>query len=112
MSVEVPILPVESITSLKVIGNRPTGLGLSFAALSGGRPEHGVMLADVDPSGSAADSGLRKGDIIMRVQQQAVSTPDLASKLLQSRIAAGHAYAALLVKRDDKQTWMPVGLPD
>jgi serine protease Do len=112
MSAEVPILPVESITRLKVIGNRPTSLGLSFAAISGGRPEDGVMLVDVDPSGSAADSGLRKGDIIMRVQQQAVSTPDQASKMLQSRIAAKHAYAALLVKRDNKQTWMPVGLPD
>lgn len=113
MSVEVPIVPLEgAMPPAMASGPHPKTLGLEFAALPGGGFQTGVLVADVDPSGSAADSGLRKGDVILRVQQQAVSTPDQASHELQSRIAAKQAYAALLVKRDDKDIWMPIGLPE
>jgi serine protease Do len=113
MSVEVPIVPLEDTMPLAMAsGPHPKALGLRFAEVPGSRFETGVLVADVDRSGSAADSGLRKGDIILRVQQQAVSTPDQASQALQSRIAAKQTYAALLVKRDDKDTWMAIGLPE
>jgi serine protease Do len=112
MSVDVPIVELESAKQpAGMAGHQPKKLGLRFAAVPGGQPEDGVLLEDVDRMGSAADSGLRKGDFVLRVQQQAVTTPDQASKALQSRIDSKQAYAALLVKRDDKQTWMPVALP-
>jgi S1-C subfamily serine protease len=111
MSVEVPITPLEGTMPPPPANTaHPKILGLRFATATG--PEPGAVLADVDPSGSAADSGLRKGDVVLRVQQQAVSTPDQVSRAIQARIAAKQSYAALLVKRDGKQSWMPIGLPE
>jgi len=113
MSVEVPILPMEGTAPRSdPNAHHAKSLGLRFTAIPGGRPEDGVMLEDVDMMGSAADSGLRKGDVVMKIQQQTVSTPGQALKVLQSRIEAKKGFAALLVKRDDKPTWMPVALPD
>jgi serine protease Do len=113
MSVEVPILPLEgSMPPALANDYHPKSLGLQFDQVAAGGQQAGVLLADINPSGSAADSGLRKGDVILRVQQQAVATPDQVLNALQSRIAAKQAYAALLVKRDDKQTWMPIALPE
>jgi serine protease Do len=113
MSVKVAVMPLGGMMPPATAnGHHPKSLGLQFTDIPDGRPDQGVTLTDVDPSGSAADSGLRKGDIIMRVQQQVISSSYQASKALQSRVDAKQAYAALLVKRDDKQTWMPVALPE
>ena len=111
MTVEVPILPLErGAQSAPSNGYHPKVLGLRFG--DDRRGQAGVTLSGIDPSGSAADSGLLKGDVILRVQQQAVSTPDEASRALQARIDGKHAYAAVLVERDGKQTWFPIALPD
>ena len=112
MSVRVSTLPLEgAMPSTPANASHPKTLGLLFAAVPGEHPPHDVLLADLDPTGSAADSGLRKGDIIERVQQQAVSSPSQADMALKSLIDAKKTYAALLVKRDDKESWMPVALP-
>ncbi len=111
MTVEVPILPLEGGRQLAPSdGYRPKALGLRFGDATRGQP--GVTLSGIEPSGSAADSGLLMGDVILRVQQQAVSTPDEAMRAFQSRIDGKHAYAAVLVERDNKQTWLPVALPE
>jgi Do/DeqQ family serine protease len=36
----------------------------------------GVLVADLDPAGVAADSGLQEGDVIVKVDGRAVKTPD------------------------------------
>jgi type II secretory pathway component PulC len=54
---------------------------------------------------------LQAGDIILRVQQQRVSTPEQAQAALQARAEARQPFAAVLVQRDDKRTWIPVALP-
>ena len=111
MTVEVPILPLEGVTQPAASnGYHPKVLGLRFGDVV--RGQAGVTLSGIDPSGSAADSGLLKGDVILRVQQQSVSTPDEALRALQSRSDGKHAYAAVLVERDNKQTWFPIALPE
>ena len=111
LTVEVPILPLEGgIQSMSSNHYHPKVLGLRFADAA--RGQQGVTVSGIDPSGSAADSGLLKGDVILRVQQQPVSTADEASRAFQSRINDRHAYAAVLVERDNKQTWFPVALPE
>lgn len=111
MTVEVPILPLEgAMQPAPSNGYHPKSLGLQFVNAT--RDQPGVMLSGIDPSGSAADSGLLKGDVILRVQQQAVSTPDEALRALQSRVDAKCGYAAVLVERDSKQTWLPIALPE
>ena len=110
-TIEVPILPLEGgAQPTSSNGYHPKILGLRLADAVRGQP--GVTLSGIDPSGSAADSGLLKGDVVLRVQQQAVSTPDEAYRAFQARIDAKHAYAAVLVERDNKQTWLPIALPE
>jgi serine protease Do len=86
----------------------PGNLGLELAAV----PKGGVLVAGVDPKGSAAGSDIRKGDIIVQIQAQPVSDPDEALQTLQSMSAGKRAYAAVLVDRDGQRTWIPVALPE
>jgi serine protease Do len=93
-------------------GPPPKILGLQFTAADGSEGKSGrVAVAAIDPAGSAADSGLQAGDIILRVQQQSVSSPEQAQAALQARTEARQPFAAVLVQRDDKPTWIPIALP-
>jgi len=112
MSVDVPILPYEMHAPKgREPGPPPTILGLQFTAAGGTANKSGVAVATIDPAGSAADSGLQAGDVILRVQQQPVATPEQAQAALQARADAEQPFAAVLVLRDDKRTWIPVALP-
>jgi serine protease Do len=114
MSVQVPILPFEEDAPKTVIpGPPPKTLGLQLAAAndSGGKLP-GVTVSAIDPMGSVADSGLQAGDVILRVQQQLVFSPAQAEAALRAREAAKQRFAAVLVQRDDKQTWIPIALPE
>jgi type II secretory pathway component PulC len=62
--------------------------------------------------GTAADSGIKKGDVIVEVQQTAVSDPDQALRLFQVQTTIRHHFAAVLVERDKKLSWMPVAVPE
>jgi serine protease Do len=84
---------------------RTVGLQLTSA------PQGGVMVASVDPSGSAADSGIEKGGIILEVQQAPVSDPSQALHVLQALSAEKLGYAVVLIKRNDDQTWIPIAIP-
>jgi serine protease Do len=113
MSVNVPILPYEMRpAATQQPGPPPKILGLQFTAADGSEGKSGrVAVAAIDPAGSAADSGLQAGDIILRVQQQSVSSPEQAQAALQARTEARQPFAAVLVQRDDKPTWIPIALP-
>ena len=110
---EVPILPYEEHEPKTIVpGPPPKTLGLQLAAADDARGEHpGVTVSAIDPMGSVADSGLQAGDIILRVQQQRVSSPAQAEAALHAREAAKERFAAVLVQRNDKQSWIPIALP-
>jgi serine protease Do len=112
VSVEVPILPFTGPQPIVRQSAPAKTLGLHLAALSGTDNKSGVTVEAIDPSGSIADSGLRKGDVIVRVQQRLVSTPQQALAELQTWTDSKQPYAALLVERDKKLRWMPVALPN
>jgi serine protease Do len=86
----------------------PRTVGLQLASA----PQGGLTVASVDPSGSAADSGIEKGDIILQIQQQPVSDPDQAMHFLQALSAEKRGYAVLLVLRNNDRTWFPIAIPD
>jgi serine protease Do len=88
--------------------SKPHAVGLDLAAASG----QGVMVSGIDPMGTAADSGIQKGDVILQVQQYPVGDPTEASRLIQAQSALKRGYAALLVQRDGKPTWIPIAVPD
>jgi serine protease Do len=107
-TVQVPILPLDAAPSSPgAAGHPPKTTGLRFAQHPGG-----VLLTALDPAGSAADSGLKQGDVILRIQGEPVATPDQVSNLLRAKIEAKQAYTAFLIERDNEQTWLPVALPD
>ncbi len=111
-TVEVPILPLAGPGAIVRQSPPAKILGLHFAATPGSAKKPGVTVEAVDPSGSVADSGLRKGDVILRVQEQLVFTPEQAFAALQARSKSKAPFAAVLVERDKKQGWMPIALPD
>jgi S1-C subfamily serine protease len=69
-------------------------------------------MVSVDPTGTAADSGIQKGNIIIGVQQTRVSQPDQASRLFEAQSATKHRFAAVLVERGKTRTWIPIAVPE
>jgi serine protease Do len=111
MTVSVPILPLEGAvrTGSADAGRKPV-LGLRFTSVTGSA--RAARLDFVDPIGTAADSGLMKGDLILQVRQTPVWTSDQVMKALQDRIDQKEPFTALLVQRDGKTWWVPVALPN
>ena len=70
-----------------------------------------MLISAIDSDGSAADSGLRQGDIVLEIQQQSVNSPDQAEQAVKTRMEAGQHFAALLVEREQQRSWIPVALP-
>ena len=91
-------------TSTTSAGHGGTNGGLTVAPLDARRAarlglpagSRGVVVEQVDPSGSAADAGLRPGDVIQQVNRRPVNTP---GELDQALRQAGHRPALVLVER-------------
>ena len=64
----------------------------------------GVVVSGVDPAGPAQQAGVRRGDVIVEVDQHEVT--DAAS--LQERLAAADERALLLIRRGENQLYMPI----
>jgi serine protease Do len=92
--------------------SRQQKLGLDLAS---GQSEDGkkiVTVAAVDPNGTAADSGIQKGDVILEVQQTPVTDPEQAQSMFRAKSSARHGFAAVLVERDKKEIWVGLLVPD
>ena len=59
----------------------------------------GVVITAVDPSSDAAEQGLQRGDLIMSVNRQAVTTPAQVTAAVEAARRAGRTSVLLLVKR-------------
>jgi serine protease Do len=90
-------------------GQRTLGLQLASGNGEGGNPI--VTVADVEPAGTAANSGIRKGDTIVQVQQTSVSEPDQALQIFGAQSSLKHHFAAVLVRRDTKLSWISLAIP-
>lgn len=65
--------------------------------------DQGLLVAGVDPAGSAANAGIRQGDLIQEVNRRPVrNVPDFAAAMQQS----GSRPALLLVKRRNAVTFL------
>jgi serine protease Do len=82
-------------------------LGLSLATLT---PElaraanlpptaHGVIITAVDPNSDASDDGLQRGDLIISVNNQLVTTPAQVIGAVETARRSGRTSVLLLVKR-------------
>jgi serine protease Do len=66
----------------------------------------GVLVSSVDPTSSAARSGIREGDVILQVNRRAVRSPQEANRLLNSVPTGGTAF--FLLMRNGQQTFVTV----
>jgi serine protease Do len=82
-------------------------LGLSLAP---GGSEHGVVVAEVDPSGPAADYGLKAGDVILEVAGKPVTTPDELRKALGKARAEGKHSVLMRVKSEQGTRYVAIPL--
>ncbi|MEM7300191.1 MAG: DegQ family serine endoprotease [Pseudomonadota bacterium] len=57
----------------------------------------GVVVAEVDPNSSAAEKGVRKGDVIVEIGQEAVSSTDDVKKRIEELKKSGRKNALLLL---------------
>jgi serine protease Do len=72
-------------------------LGLSLAP---GGDEPGVVIADIDPNGPAADFGFRPGDVILDVAGKTVATPSEVRRALADARADGKRSILMRVKSE------------
>ena len=87
-----------------------TALGLSLQALTPqisravGLPAdaRGVVITGVAPGSDAAEKGLRRGDLIMSVNRQAVTTPQALLAAVEEAQRAGRSSVLFLVKRGNR----------
>jgi len=59
----------------------------------------GVIVTQVDPNSDAAEKGLQRGDLIVSINQQAVTTPAQVLAAVDAARRAGRTSVLLLVKR-------------
>lgn len=65
----------------------------------------GLVVTQVDPNGAAAQTGIRRGDLILEVNRQPVATLDEMKTALER---SGNSSALLLISRDGQTTFLTV----
>jgi serine protease Do len=66
----------------------------------------GVVVTDVEPASSAAEAGLRRGDVIQEVDRKPVASPDQFRSAVQQ---AGNGPVLLLIDRGGDHVYAVVG---
>lgn len=105
----------------KVDETRPTeisGLGMKLAPITPelkdkyqlNAKQKGVVITDVSPDGTAADRGLKPGDVVVEVQQGEVSTPADVQKRIDAVRSENRKSVLLLIQRQDGLQWVPLSL--
>ncbi|MBA3669479.1 MAG: Do family serine endopeptidase [Sphingomonas sp.] len=94
MSPEAPVAPGTALgLSLQALTPQIAGaVGLPIAV-------RGVIVTAVDPSSDASEKGLRRGDLIMSVNRQPVTTPQALLGAVETARRAGRTSVLMLVKR-------------
>jgi serine protease Do len=89
--------------------DRSGGFGMGVEPLTRDRAQElgiqgssGVLVAEVQPNGRAADAGLRPGDVILEVDRRAVNSPDA----LRAALKDGTRPALLLVQRGPQSVFV------
>ena len=98
--------PGESGTSRQQLGIAVQPLTPEIASRLGLRSNaQGVVVMEIDPSGPAAEAGMRQGDVIMEVNRQPVNS---GSELKAALDKQGSGAAVLLVNRGGRSLFLSV----
>lgn len=72
---------------------------------------HGVIVTAVDPNGDAADQGIQRGDLIVSINNQAVTSPGQVVAAIDAARKAGRSSVLLLIKRStNPEIYVGVGI--
>ena len=77
------------------------GMTLAPAAEVDGAGKTGVVVADLDPDGAAAQKGLKTGDVILEVSGKPVSRPSEITAAIDAAKADGKKSVLMRVKTED-----------
>jgi len=95
------------------------GMGVTVAAIDAATREKlqldddqkGVIITEVQQGSAAASRGLKPGDIIVEVQQEAVNSPaDVQKRLDALRKQKNRKSVLLLIQSKDTRHWVPLPL--
>jgi serine protease Do len=111
MTIDVTLgtMPADKTASAETRNSDDTGasalakLGLTL------RPAHGqdgVVVADVDPDGAAADKGLKQGDVILEVAGKSVSRPADVAQAIDAAKSDGKKSVLVRVKSNDGEHYL------
>ena len=73
------------------------------------RPAHGqdgVVVAEVDPDGAAADKGLKQGDVILEVAGKPVNRPAEVVEAIDAAKSDGKKSVLVRVKSNDGERYL------
>ncbi|MFO7854736.1 MAG: DegQ family serine endoprotease [Paracoccaceae bacterium] len=95
-------------------------LGMTLSALTASKREalgleeavEGVLIEGVDPQGPAAAKGLRPGDVIEKVAQETVSSPEAVLEKVESARENGRKSILLLVRSGGDLRFVAVSIED
>jgi serine protease Do len=77
-----------------------------------GRDQKGVLITDVAPGSSAAERGLKAGDVIVEVQQQEVGSPaDVVDKVERVR-KSNRKSVLMLIQGQEGPRWVPLSVAE
>ncbi len=82
------------------------GMTLAPAAEVDGAGKTGVVVADVDPDGAAAQKGIRTGDVILEVAGKPVSRPSDVKAAIDAARADGKKSVLMHVKTEDSSRFV------
>jgi len=70
----------------------------------------GVVITEVTPGSTALERGLKPGDVIVEVQQEAVGNPSDIQKRLEAQRKQNRRSVLLLIQSQDGRHWVPLPL--
>jgi serine protease Do len=108
-----PDKPDEATRSVEI-----AGLGVQVAPITAATrdkfqladDQKGVVITEVAAGSAAAERGLKPGDVIVEVQQEAVNTPADVQKRLEAVRKQSRRSVLMLVQGRDGRHWVPLPL--
>jgi serine protease Do len=97
-----PLTPIE----------KPRAPGLTLKTDKQIDGESVVRVTSVDPTSTAAEGGIQKGDILVEVQQTPVSQSAQAWQALRDETSKNQQYVAVLVRHNGTLSWIALEMPE
>lgn len=93
--------------------NRISRLGITIAPAASveGAGGDGLAVLNVDPDGSAAEAGLRAGDVILKAGERKVSSLGDLRQALEDARGSGKKHTLALVRRDTNERYVALDVP-